>query len=166
MTDTNFCVVLDTESDTERLGAALAGIIQPGDFLGLEGDLGAGKTCLTRGLLGGLMPAVRVTSPTYTLLNEYPGPPEIPVIIHADLYRLHDEDDLESTGYWDAVADADLLIVEWIDHVPAAWPDAGWSVRLEHLGEKRRAHVSWRGQPRDPRVAELAREWRAPAAMD
>ncbi len=148
---------LPDQAATERLGELLATVLTRGDFVGLEGELGAGKTCVTRGILRALTGGTaRVTSPTYTLLNEYDGPDHMPVVVHADLYRLHDEDDLESTGYWDAVADADLLIVEWIDQVTAAWPETGWRIQLQHVEAGRSVTVSWVGEGAPERTKALS----------
>lgn len=157
--DAPLTALLRDESATERVGQLLATVVRPRDFIGLQGELGAGKTCVTRGIVRALAPDVRVTSPTYTLLNEYEGPEPYVLIVHADLYRLSDEDDLESTGYWDAIADADLLVVEWIDRVPMARPDAGWHIRLDHADGGRRVTVNWEGEGAALRLSELRRVW-------
>jgi tRNA threonylcarbamoyladenosine biosynthesis protein TsaE len=151
--------LLPDESATERVGELLAQVLKRGDFVGLEGKLGAGKTCLTRGILRRLSEGVRVTSPTYTLINEYEGAESFPLIVHADLYRLRDEDDLESTGYWDAIAEADLLIVEWVDQIPAAMPERGWRVCLDHAEGGRQVRVMWVGAGAELRLSELRRLW-------
>jgi tRNA threonylcarbamoyladenosine biosynthesis protein TsaE len=106
---------------TRRLGATLEQRLSPGDFVGLVGQLGAGKTTLVQGLVESLAPDERVTSPTYTLLHEYETAPPV---IHIDLYRLETYDELESIGYWDFVeSGAAISCVEWVDQVPEAWPD-------------------------------------------
>jgi tRNA A37 threonylcarbamoyladenosine biosynthesis protein TsaE len=75
-------------------------------------------------------------------MNIYKTPPPFAHVLHADLYRLRDEDDLESTGYWDAVDEADLVIVEWIDQVPAARPTSGWLVHLAHTAAGRSLKIT------------------------
>ncbi len=120
---------------TERAGAALAALVTPGTFIGLSGDLGAGKTTLIRGLVGalGLARGEEVSSPTYTLIQLYAVDAPCSPVAHIDLYRLEDADDLESTGYWDVVEEAGLLLVEWIERIPAAWPGPqAWSLRLDY----------------------------------
>lgn len=144
---------LRDEAQTERLGEVLGGFVEPGEAVGLIGELGAGKTCLSRGLMRGLYARfggplgdeARVTSPTYTLVNEYQGAGPFGRVAHFDLYRLKDMDDLESTGYWDQVTQADLALLEWLDRLPQAWPGEGFEVRLEHAPAGRVASVAWRG---------------------
>jgi tRNA threonylcarbamoyladenosine biosynthesis protein TsaE len=130
-----------TPEDTERLGARLGYALEPGDVLGLIGPLGAGKTQLVHGITRGFAARdhlglharlsdldaatppdlPRVCSPSYTIINTY-RVGEL-CIHHADLYRLRDADDLESTGYWDAIDDpAGVVLVEWMDHVSGAAP--------------------------------------------
>ncbi|MEO1270497.1 MAG: tRNA (adenosine(37)-N6)-threonylcarbamoyltransferase complex ATPase subunit type 1 TsaE, partial [Myxococcota bacterium] len=145
---------LDDEGQTLRAGHAVARVLKPGDVVGLVGDLGAGKTCLVRGILGGLFEQAghdttrgtsQVSSPTYTLMHHYDGPGRFDPVLHVDLYRLEDEDDLESTGYWDAVEDAGLILVEWIDTLSGAWPGAGVRLQLHHTDATRELEVSIRG---------------------
>ena len=136
-------IYLPTEAHTEKAGRVFADFLRSGDFIGLEGDLGAGKTSMTRGIMAGISAeTIQVTSPTYTLMNHYTGNATFRHIVHADLYRLRDEDDLESTGYWDEVFGADLVVVEWIDHLPGARFENGWTVRLRHEADGRRLHIT------------------------
>jgi tRNA threonylcarbamoyladenosine biosynthesis protein TsaE len=129
-----------TPEETIRLGVRIGAALEPGDVLGLIGPLGAGKTQLVHGLVRGFAARdhlglsthlndladsprdlPRVCSPSYTIINTY-HLGEL-CVHHADLYRLRSYDDLESTGYWDAVDDpAGVVIVEWIDHVAGASP--------------------------------------------
>ncbi len=144
---------------TEQIGAALCAALRPGDFIGLSGPLGAGKTCITRGILAGLRPEPGhdVSSPTYTLMNHYKAQAPFVRVLHADLYRLEDMDDLESTGYWDAIEEADLALVEWIDKLPAAWPREGFDLRLDYdQGQTRSLELRWRGAGGQARL-EVAR---------
>ncbi|MGM0555640.1 MAG: tRNA (adenosine(37)-N6)-threonylcarbamoyltransferase complex ATPase subunit type 1 TsaE [Myxococcota bacterium] len=130
-------------SATRRLGAALADVLGRGDFIGLVGQLGAGKTTLVQGMVEALDPSQSATSPTYTLLHEYQTSPPI---IHIDLYRLETYDELESIGYWDYVeSGAAISCVEWVDQVPEAWPSNSDSVliRLVRADGARVAEVFW-----------------------
>lgn len=118
------------EEATRRLGRWLADEATDGDFIGLVGDLGAGKTTLVQGLVAGVDTTGRweATSPTYALVQIYETEP---VIVHIDLYRLEGWSDLESIGYWDYVdAPSGITCVEWLDRIPGAWPERGIVVEL------------------------------------
>lgn len=105
-------IVVEDERATRRLGGWLAGRLRSGDLLLLEGDLGAGKTALTRALLRGLglPPDEPVTSPTFALVNDYDTQPPV---LHADLYRLTDPDEIADLLLLDALASGAIVIVEW-----------------------------------------------------
>lgn len=120
------------EQATEDFGARLGGNLEPGDWIGLIGPLGAGKTTLVRGVLQSF--GLRdVQSPTYTLVNQYPTKPKVN---HLDLYRLENAEDLESIGYWDLEQDA-ITIVEWIDKIEEAWNGDGLILKLEYASDSR-----------------------------
>jgi len=108
---------------TEALGASLAPLVRRGDVVTLSGDLGAGKTSLARGLLRALGLAGEAPSPSFAIVQPY-DPPEVRLpVLHVDLYRLHDPDELHELGLED-VSDT-LLLVEWPDRAGrGAWPDA------------------------------------------
>jgi tRNA threonylcarbamoyladenosine biosynthesis protein TsaE len=116
---------------TEAFGRRVGEACLPGDVLALVGDLGAGKTCFTRGLMRGLGVEGRVTSPTFVLLNLYEGRVKA---AHADLYRL-DAVDLPSLG-WDDLADDHVRVLEWADKT-ASLTD-GLRIRFEVTGESSR----------------------------
>ncbi len=96
--------------DTEFLGAALAKALSPGDIVAFTGDLGAGKTAFIRGMASGLGLEDRVTSPTYTIVNEYIG--TVP-LFHFDLYRLGGSDELYDIGWEDYISRGGICAVEW-----------------------------------------------------
>ncbi|MGO5115009.1 tRNA (adenosine(37)-N6)-threonylcarbamoyltransferase complex ATPase subunit type 1 TsaE [Candidatus Avoscillospira sp. LCP25S3_F1] len=104
--------------ETERLGAALAQHLLPGDVLAYTGDLGAGKTAFTRGLAAGLGITDRVTSPTYTVVNEYLSG-RLP-LFHFDMYRLHSADELFDIGWEDYLTRGGVCAVEWSENVEEA----------------------------------------------
>ncbi|MBQ9393695.1 MAG: tRNA (adenosine(37)-N6)-threonylcarbamoyltransferase complex ATPase subunit type 1 TsaE [Oscillospiraceae bacterium] len=108
-----------SEADTERLGEALAQRLTAGSVVAYTGDLGAGKTAFTRGLARGLGYAGRVTSPTFTIVNEYEG--RLP-LFHFDLYRLPDADALFDVGWEDYLARGGVCAVEWSEHAAGALP--------------------------------------------
>ncbi len=132
-------LTLESRAETEQLGVRLAGLLEEGGYLGLVGPLGAGKTTLVHGLVHGIEPAVDATSPTYTLVHDYETDPPI---FHIDLYRLENEQGLESIGYWDYINVSDgIVCVEWLDRIPVAWPDEGILLKLSYHNEGRRASL-------------------------
>ena len=118
-----------SEQETEALGASLARQLKAGDVVAYRGDLGAGKTAFTRGLARGLGCAGRVTSPTFTIVNEYEG--EIP-LFHFDLYRLGDEEELWDIGWEDYVSRGAVCAVEWSESFPEALPPDCVTVTICH----------------------------------
>lgn len=107
------------EIETEALGETLARRLGPGDVVAYRGDLGAGKTAFTRGLARGLGCTGRVTSPTFTVVNEYEG--WLP-LFHFDLYRLEGEDALYDVGWEDYLDRGGVCAVEWSERAEAALP--------------------------------------------
>lgn len=118
-----------------RLGACLGRLLERGDFVGLIGDLGAGKTVFAKGVAEGAgVPASEVASPTFAIVYPYRG--RVP-IHHADLYRLADVDELYATGFFDLLPQG-ATVVEWIDRVPEALPEEHLVVRIERSGARGR----------------------------
>ena len=109
-----------SETETEAAGHALAAKLRPGDVVAYRGDLGAGKTAFTRGLARGLGCHGRVTSPTFTIVNEYEGPTPL---FHFDLYRLGGEEELWDIGWEDYLARNGVCAVEWSEIAPGALPE-------------------------------------------
>ena len=122
-------------AETEKIGSALGKILQPGTILAYRGDLGAGKTAFTRGLARGLGCTDMVTSPTYTLVNEYLGG-RIP-LFHFDMYRLRSSDDLWDIGWEDYLDRGGICAVEWSENVDDAMEDAIY-ITIEKTGEESR----------------------------
>ena len=120
---------------TEEIGAALARKLVPGAVIAYLGDLGAGKTAFTRGLARGLGCSEQVTSPTYTIVNEYLSG-KMP-LFHFDMYRLSCADDLWDIGWEDYLERGGVCAVEWSENVAEAMEDA-ITVRIEKLGEESR----------------------------
>ena len=117
--------------ETERLGYALGQRLSPGDIIAYRGDLGAGKTAFTRGLAKGLGCTEQVTSPTYTIVNEYLSG-RLP-LFHFDMYRLSSSEDLWGIGWDDYLDRAGVCAVEWSENVEDAMENALW-VTIESLG--------------------------------
>ena len=124
--------ITHSPEETERLGAALAQLLTPGDLIAYRGDLGAGKTAFTRGLAQGLGCRETVTSPTYTIVNEYLSG-RLP-LFHFDMYRLASSDDLWSIGWEDYLDRGGVCAVEWSENVDDAMEGAVW-VTVETLAE-------------------------------
>ncbi len=122
-------------AQTEALGAALAARLQPGAIIAYRGDLGAGKTAFTRGLARGLGVRESVTSPTYTIVNEYLSG-KMP-LFHFDMYRLGSEEELFDIGWEDYLDRGGVCAVEWSENVPEAMAGA-IVVTISRLGEDTR----------------------------
>ena len=114
--------ITNSPEETEKVGAALGKILTPGAVIAYRGDLGAGKTAFTRGLARGLGYAEPVTSPTYTIVNEYLGG-RLP-LFHFDMYRLASSDDLWDIGWDDYLDRNGVCAVEWSENVSDALEDA------------------------------------------
>ncbi|MGM9549176.1 MAG: tRNA (adenosine(37)-N6)-threonylcarbamoyltransferase complex ATPase subunit type 1 TsaE [Faecousia sp.] len=127
--------ITNSPEETERVGAALGKTIPAGTILAYRGDLGAGKTAFTRGLARGLGCREIVTSPTYTIVNEYSGG-RLP-LFHFDMYRLSSADDLFDIGWEDYLDRGGVCAVEWSENVAGAMENAV-TVTIEKLGEDTR----------------------------
>lgn len=110
--------ISNSVEETERLGAKLASSLPAGSIVAFTGDLGAGKTAFVRGMACGLGIEERVTSPTFTIVNEYDGG-EKP-LFHFDLYRLYDSDELFDIGWEDYLARGGICAVEWSERAEDA----------------------------------------------
>ncbi len=127
--------ITNSPEETEALGERLAQTLTPGTVLAYRGDLGAGKTAFTRGLARGLGYKEPVTSPTYTIVNEYLGG-RLP-LFHFDMYRLSSEEDLWDIGWEDYLERGGVCAVEWSENVAAALTGA-MLVSIEKTGESTR----------------------------
>ena len=121
--------------ETEGIGEKLGKMLPPGTILAYRGDLGAGKTAFTRGLARGLGCRERVTSPTYTIVNEYLGG-RLP-LFHFDMYRLSSADDLWDIGWEDYLERQGVCAVEWSENVQDALEDA-IVITIEKTGSESR----------------------------
>ena len=127
--------ITNSPRETEQLGAALGRILKAGTILAYRGDLGAGKTAFTRGLARGLGYADPVTSPTYTIVNEYLGG-RLP-LFHFDMYRLASADDLWDIGWEDYLERGGICAVEWSENVDEAMENAVY-ITIHKTGEETR----------------------------
>lgn len=120
--------------ETEEAAQSLAERLEPGDFIALEGDLGAGKTQFVRGLARGLGLTDEISSPTFTILQIY-NQGETP-LHHFDLYRLEDSEDVINSGLEDTLFDPGAIsVVEWSERITDLIPDHAWIVRIERSKE-------------------------------
>lgn len=151
-------LILRDRGDTEALGRILGRFARTGDVLLLSGDLGAGKTTLTQFIAAGLEvpPECYVTSPSFSLLHEYPG--RMP-LYHMDCYRLAGEDDVEGSGLMDYIVADGLAVVEWPDRLGRLQPPEHLSIDLGSAGEgARTVRLVAQGQAWPQRLPELLRE--------
>ena len=123
------------ESETEALGARLAASLPGGSVVAMYGDLGAGKTAFVRGMARGMGLTCRVSSPTFTIVNEYLGEREL---IHFDMYRIGSADELFDIGWEDYLKRGAVCAVEWSENVEDAFFGDEIVVRIEKLGDTER----------------------------
>ncbi len=124
-----------SESETEAIGEKLAARLPGGSVVALYGGLGAGKTAFVRGMARGLGLSARVSSPTFTIVNEYLGPREL---IHFDMYRLSGADELFDIGWEDYLARGAVCAVEWSENVEDAFFGDEIRVRIDKLSDTER----------------------------
>ena len=127
--------ITNSPEETEKIGAAVGRIIPAGTVLAYRGDLGAGKTAFTRGLARGLGFTEAVTSPTYTIVNEYTSG-RLP-LFHFDMYRLRSSEDLFDIGWEDYLERGGVCAVEWSENVADALDGAIW-ITIEKTGDDSR----------------------------
>lgn len=128
-------LISHSPEETRAIGARLADRLQGGEVVAFTGDLGAGKTAFVSGMAEALGVEDRVTSPTFTIVNEYCGEREL---IHFDMYRLNDSDELFDIGWEDYLARGAVCAVEWSEKVDDAFYGDETVVRIEKLGDTER----------------------------
>ncbi len=139
-------ITTHSADETQALGQKLASRLAPGDVIAYFGDLGAGKTAFTRGLAQGLGIADPVTSPTYTIVNEYLSG-RIP-LFHFDMYRLSSSDELFDIGWEDYLSRGGVCAVEWSENVEDALQDAIRVTIEKDADEPDTRHITITGGPR------------------
>ena len=115
--------ISETALRTEALGAALGGLLKPGDVICLSGELGAGKTVFSRGIGAGWGAAPPLTSPTYNLAHEHNRRADQTRLYHLDFYRISGARDAETVGIYDILEDSQIIIFEWPERVLDILPD-------------------------------------------
>ncbi len=124
-----------SEAETEAVGARVAQALAPGSVVAMRGEMGAGKTVFVRGLARAFGYTGRVTSPTFTIVNEYLC---VPPVFHFDMYRLSGMEDLYGIGWEDYLARGGICVVEWSERVEDALDAQVITVELESVDEKTR----------------------------
>lgn len=139
--------------ETEEFGKKLGSILKGGDVLSLSGDLGAGKTTLTKSIGIGLGVEDYITSPTFTLINEYQG--RVP-LYHFDVYRLEGKEDLLDLGYEDYFYSNGVTIVEWGDRIEDILPEDRVNIEIEETDQEDERIITISGQGK--RYNEIVKE--------
>ena len=129
--------IADTEADTRALGLSIADAADPGDIVALVGDLGPGKTALTKYIAEGLGVTEEVISPTFTIVKEYRSG-RLP-LYHFDVYRLSGPEEFYSAGAEDYIEDSGLSVIEWADIVADALPEDALLIHIQYADEGRRS---------------------------
>ena len=129
-------IISKCEADTERAGEALARSLPGGSVVALYGGLGAGKTAFVRGMARGLGISCRVSSPTFTIVNEYSGSGR--ELLHFDMYRLGSSQELIDIGWDDYLARDAVIAVEWSENVEDVFDGSEVTVRIEKRSESER----------------------------
>ena len=124
--------ISNSEKETENIGAAFAKDLKGGSVVAMYGDLGAGKTAFVRGMARGMGLDAHVSSPTFTIVNEYPGEREL---IHFDMYRLASADELFDIGWEDYLNRGAVCAVEWSENVREAFFGDEINVTIEKIGD-------------------------------
>ena len=119
----------NSQAETERLGEKIAKRMIAGDVIAFFGGLGAGKTALCRGILRGLGYTGDVTSPTFSIVNEYRG--GTLDAAHFDMYRIQDEQDLYSTGFYDYLDGRFVVLIEWSENIAFALEDSYIQIKMD-----------------------------------
>ncbi len=124
-----------SENETKNVGVLLGKKLVGGEIIVFFGDLGAGKTAFTKGLCEGLGIEAEVTSPTFSLVNEYKGEKNL---CHFDMYRIETEEELESIGFYDYLNGENIVAIEWSENVLDFLPDWDYEVHIEKNGANER----------------------------
>ena len=144
--------LLHTENETRAFGRHLGALLRRGDWIALTGALGAGKTTLVQGIVDGVHPGMRSRSPTYVMVEVYG---EGPRIVHADLYRIARDADVDTLALVDLAEGDAVVLVEWADRAPGALPEERLDLELRYVPEGGR---ELRIRPRGDRWDGAARE--------
>ena len=136
--------ITNSEKETEALGEQLAKTLEGGTTVAFLGSMGMGKTCFIRGIARGMGYTGEVTSPTFSLVNEYLGGRLN--LYHFDMYRVSHWEDLYSTGFFDYLEQGGILLVEWSENVKAAIPNDALFINIERIDDTTRKITLCKGE--------------------
>lgn len=136
--------ITKSEKETEALGEQLAKTLEGGTTVAFLGSMGMGKTCFIRGIARGMGYTGEVTSPTFSLVNEYLGCRLN--LYHFDMYRVSHWEDLYSTGFFDYLEQGGILLVEWSENVKAAIPNDALFINIERIDDTTRKITLCKGE--------------------
>jgi tRNA threonylcarbamoyladenosine biosynthesis protein TsaE len=130
-------IITCSANETFAFARGIGEKLQEGDILALSGELGSGKTCFTGGLARGLGVSenYQITSPTFTLINEYPAKYRL---YHFDVYRLKDYYDMEDLGYEEYFAGKGVVVIEWAEKIAQIIPEAAIFINFEYIDDNKR----------------------------
>jgi tRNA threonylcarbamoyladenosine biosynthesis protein TsaE len=147
-------IITRSPEETAELGEKIAPFLNPGTVIALRGTLGAGKTCLAKGIARGLGVTETVTSPTYTIISEYEG--TLP-FYHIDAYRLSGDADFEALGAEELLYGEGITVIEWSERIPHSIPAEAWVIELNHAeGDVRKIGIKTPGKELGNAVREKA----------
>jgi tRNA threonylcarbamoyladenosine biosynthesis protein TsaE len=145
-----------TTSETVRIGKSIGSLLRPGDVVALVGELGTGKTQFIKGLAEGLGVGkpTYISSPSFTLINEYPG--RVP-FYHIDLFRLESEKEAEELGLEEYFQGEGITAIEWADRIPSLLPDENLWIHIHYTGKNTRSlEIIGKGNRYEKLVEELS----------
>ncbi|HOO26529.1 MAG TPA: tRNA (adenosine(37)-N6)-threonylcarbamoyltransferase complex ATPase subunit type 1 TsaE [Clostridiales bacterium] len=128
-------IISNNAVETQKIAYELASRLKSGDVLAFFAPMGAGKTTFIKGLAMGLGLGDCVHSPTFTIVHEYRGPVSL---FHFDMYRVESFDDLESTAYYDYLAENGIIAIEWSENIENALPERYFKVEIIPIDEEKR----------------------------
>ena len=146
----------DSSEQTEKFGQALSKYLEAGTVISLDGDLGAGKTCLTRGIARGIGAATPVASPTFTIVNEYEGGRLM--LDHFDTYRLSGEDEFYASGLDEYFLKDGICVIEWGAVIEGALPSGTMKMKISGNGDERLFDVTDAGSVGEENVIKAVSE--------
>ncbi len=146
----------DSSEQTERFGEALSKYLEAGTIIALDGDLGAGKTCLTRGIARGIGATTLVASPTFTIVNEYEGGRLM--LYHFDTYRLSGEDDFYASGLDEYFMKDGICVIEWGEVIEGALPSDTMKMKISGNGDERQFDITEAGKVGGENIIKAASE--------
>jgi tRNA threonylcarbamoyladenosine biosynthesis protein TsaE len=154
----NVTIISNSEEETIHLGNIIGRHLISGDIIALSGELGSGKTCITRGIARGMgiSEKFHVTSPTFTLINEYPG--KIP-LYHLDVYRLSGSEDLEDLGYEEYFYGNGAVVIEWAEKIHDIIPPGSIFIYLKYINKnKRKVDITYNGEKTSETIKKIYEE--------